>query len=100
MEQGGGMTEQALDALRPIADVIQDEGSRLRRSLKGSNANEDQVREHLRNCFKACQTALAMIDPPVSSQFVQAVQPAREAAVVLTSTATTTLPPRHVRKAK
>ncbi len=64
MEHGDGMTEQILDALRPLAVTIEDEGSRLRRSLKGSSANEEQVREHLQNCLKACEAAKAAIDPP------------------------------------
>jgi len=57
------MTEALLDALRPIASTIHDEGSRLARSLRGSSANEDQVREHLRNCLKACEAAVAALDP-------------------------------------
>ncbi len=61
------MTEQILDALRPLAVTIEDEGSRLRRSLKGSSANEEQVREHLRNCLKACEAAEAALNPVSTS---------------------------------
>jgi len=57
------MTEQTLDALRPLAVVIEDEGSRLRRSLKGSSASEEQVREHLRNCLGACHAANVILNP-------------------------------------
>lgn len=66
------MTESLLDALRPIADTIHDEGSRLARSLRGSSASEGNVREHLQRCLDACRRADAILNPPVEQEPVSA----------------------------
>ncbi len=55
MEQGHGMTEQTLDVLRTHAERLVDEAQRFQRSLRGSNANEDQAREHLTNVSEAAE---------------------------------------------
>ncbi len=41
------MTEQLLDALRPLADDGHEHASRLVRTLKGSSAVEETAREHV-----------------------------------------------------
>lgn len=65
MEQGGGMTEQVLDALRPDADALTDEAQRLQRALRGSSANEATVREHAGNVSRLIARMQAALTPPV-----------------------------------
>jgi hypothetical protein len=57
------MTEQTLDALRPLAERMADEASRLQRALKGSSANEGTVREHMANVFDLVKKTALALDP-------------------------------------
>ena len=84
------MTEELLDALRTHAAVIDDEGGRLVRSLKGSSAVEATVREHLANCLKACTAMDAVMNPAV----VFAAQVVETATLATTETRTAPVLPQ------
>ena len=86
------MTEDTLDILRKYAAVIDDEGARLVRSLKGSSAVEATVREHLGNVEAAAKKCRDVLDPTVVTvPFVQ-VDPVKQPEVTVTVTPSFTLP--------
>jgi hypothetical protein len=58
------MTESTLDALRPLLEMADDETGRARRAGRPSNANADQIAEHLTNALKAITQAFIVMKPP------------------------------------
>lgn len=76
------MTEDILDALRPLASRAEDETNRFVRSLKGSSAPELQVREHLANALDVLTKADRILNPPAPVVVAKPVDPVEEPEVI------------------